>query len=510
MQRKSQVFTTLFLILLSPCFSGCSSSSPVATPASPPYQGATLTIACPTEEIATLVSQYGQGWASRNGVTVTTRRYDPARGPETVADASLWVVPPAEMPRWADAGQLAPLPDRLTSKDDSYRWAMLFPLYTGQLLVWDAKPTALPLLGDAPLCLYRKDLFENPEHQAAFKERYRHPLQPPATWQDWSEIAAYFHEHRQKGKAIPSLPPLPKEDDELDRLFFSVAAPLARRAIRQDQTARADQQNDLFSFHFDWSTGASRIAHPGFVHALTLLQQMQKFRPAQSEADSWRAFQEDRAVLCLADARRLYSLQQNDSEKQGNRAPRGKSQVHDRVGVCNVPGSRLFYDYQSDQAVPSDLGANRVPYRAATGWLGVVPRCSKEPEAAFALMEQLSGPDLGRQIAIEPRWGGGLFRSTLLDERWESFQLDNKQTLALRTAFQRLYQGTQNPAVRLRTPSQQVFREVLLREVRSALLDGKDAAQALQAVDARWRDLIKERTPARHLRDYRLSLGRLP
>ena len=64
----------------------------------------------------------------------------------------------------------------------------------------------------------------------------------------------------EAGKVIPSLPPLPAGERELDRLFYTVAASTARRAVSADVAAGADvTDEDLFAFHFDLQTGRPRI-----------------------------------------------------------------------------------------------------------------------------------------------------------------------------------------------------------------------------------------------------------
>lgn len=47
---------------------------------------------------------------------------------------------------------------------------------------------------DGPECLiYRKDLFENDQEQAAYQARFGAPLRPPQTWQEFHQIARFFH-----------------------------------------------------------------------------------------------------------------------------------------------------------------------------------------------------------------------------------------------------------------------------------------------------------------------------
>lgn len=51
---------------------------------------------------------------------------------------------------------------------------------------------ALPAEGDAVGFAYRKDLFEDPKEQAAFKQKYGYDLKTPDTWQQFRDIAEFF------------------------------------------------------------------------------------------------------------------------------------------------------------------------------------------------------------------------------------------------------------------------------------------------------------------------------
>ncbi|MGI9450299.1 MAG: extracellular solute-binding protein, partial [Geminicoccaceae bacterium] len=51
----------------------------------------------------------------------------------------------------------------------------------------------LPVNQDSYGFMYRKDLFENPDEQAAFKEKYGYDLAPPQTYQQARDLAEFFH-----------------------------------------------------------------------------------------------------------------------------------------------------------------------------------------------------------------------------------------------------------------------------------------------------------------------------
>ena len=56
---------------------------------------------------------------------------------------------------------------------------------------------------DGPECLiYRKDLFEAPDERNAFAEHYERELKPPATWEEFHEIARFFTRPSHSGQGL--------------------------------------------------------------------------------------------------------------------------------------------------------------------------------------------------------------------------------------------------------------------------------------------------------------------
>jgi ABC-type glycerol-3-phosphate transport system substrate-binding protein len=54
------------------------------------------------------------------------------------------------------------------------------------------KMMGMPAWANAEIVFYRKDLWEDPANQAAFKQQYGYDLAPPATWQQWRDMAKFF------------------------------------------------------------------------------------------------------------------------------------------------------------------------------------------------------------------------------------------------------------------------------------------------------------------------------
>lgn len=50
----------------------------------------------------------------------------------------------------------------------------------------------MPVWTNSEILFYRKDLFEDPKEQKAFQDRFGYALVPPATWQQFNDVAVFF------------------------------------------------------------------------------------------------------------------------------------------------------------------------------------------------------------------------------------------------------------------------------------------------------------------------------
>lgn len=73
-------------------------------------------------------------------------------------------------------------------------------------LVTDAnvgnKMMGMPAWANAEIVFYRKDLWEDPANQTAFKEQFGYDLAPPATWQQWRDMASFFTKDGMYGTVV--------------------------------------------------------------------------------------------------------------------------------------------------------------------------------------------------------------------------------------------------------------------------------------------------------------------
>jgi multiple sugar transport system substrate-binding protein len=68
----------------------------------------------------------------------------------------------------------------------------LFPNWWHELSTYDGRTYGYPYTGLTTFLCYRKDLLNDAANQHTFQARYHRELKPPATWQEYSQLAEFF------------------------------------------------------------------------------------------------------------------------------------------------------------------------------------------------------------------------------------------------------------------------------------------------------------------------------
>jgi ABC-type glycerol-3-phosphate transport system substrate-binding protein len=460
----------LIAALLAALVAGGCNGQRAVSPRLPPRSGLTVRVAAQAGSPRLLIDRLGQAWAKDAGAKLEVAA---PNGEWPVAD--LVLMPAPYLPRWAAAGRATPLPKPVAV--DAFA-----PLYRTRLLSWAGTPYALPVLGDAPVCVYRRDLYSDQSVRQAYQEKYNRQLGPPETWEEFADQAEFFATRR----ARPSLPPLPADDAGACAVFGRVAAPFAVQAV----TTTAEKPGQLrsaapFSFQYDVDTGEPRLAEPGFVEALTLLKRMQPHRAtAATAAEAMKSDQVALGAVTLAD---LGAIGADEAR---------------RWAVFRTPGGRRGAEGK----------VNVVPFLGAGAVVGLVPAGAAQTQAAFDLLDYLAGPTASTEAVHTPAFGGGPFRDMHTDPQrelgWLNYGLDEKETALLRTILREVADPRlDNPALALRIPERASHIAALASAVRTAVAGG-DPAAALRSVADQWRKL--DGNPAKARADYRRSVGLQP
>jgi len=491
----SQRFASLAVLLL--FMTGCDTGATFVDriPVSP-HQGVSLTIACPDARIRELLERHSRVWALENGATVTIIQSPFADAPQ----ADIGILPPAEVPRFASANQLKPIPDRIRNPGHPYHLDYVATVYREKLLIWDTEPVALPITGEGQVMVYRRDRFLDPDVRQLYEAKTKRPLVMPATWPEYAEVAAFFTELN----GHPSLPPLPTQIDELDRAYFNVVACYQRPALlTSDKGTRPNNPEEaarLFSFHYDLQTMIPRLTTPAFVESLKWFQRTTPSRPV-AEADSpIPSFIADDAMMGIITLADLHALTQ------------AALRLRPLLGIGPIPGSEIFYDYLTGEPRPA-LAVNRVPYVGWGGTLGVVRESTPHADAAFDLLTYLGDPTtISTELIAEPRWGVGPSRNSHTDsvnaKLWNGYDLDATQRTALiETLHNHVPAGLVNPVLRLRIPTQESHQQALMQAIHQGIMEKRGAMDQLQAAQKAWETLDAPIPLAERQAMYRLSLS---
>ncbi|MCG8618649.1 MAG: sugar ABC transporter substrate-binding protein, partial [Desulfobacterales bacterium] len=89
------------------------------------------------------------------------------------------------------------------------------PSFRDNWMSWNGNIYSIPDDGDLIFLYYRRDLFEDPENQKAFKAEYGYELAPPETWKQFDQIAQFFTD-----KYAPELYGCAMMHDSLSFYFF--------------------------------------------------------------------------------------------------------------------------------------------------------------------------------------------------------------------------------------------------------------------------------------------------
>lgn len=226
---------------------------------------------------------------------------------------------------------------------------------------------------DGQVMYYRRDLFEDPAHQAAFKEAYGYDLKVPDTYQEFRDAAEYFDGKDLNGDGTP--------DDGLTMHlkvggqgmfhFMSFAAPFL---------IGPDNPN---LFWFNPEDMSSYMNSPGHVKAMETLIDLIQFGPEAmmgwSLGESWDHFLRGQAALTFTWGD-LGALAQQEG-----------SMVKGKTGTAPMPGTMEYYNLNTGEWVATDA-PNKVGNTTGGSWAGVISRLSDAPDCTYFLLALMANP----------------------------------------------------------------------------------------------------------------------
>jgi multiple sugar transport system substrate-binding protein len=224
---------------------------------------------------------------------------------------------------------------------------------------------------DGPECLiYRKDLFTDPGEQRAYQERFGVPLQIPASWDQFLQIARFFHRPHQglNGTAVAAFP-------DGHNTVYDFLLQLWTRG------------GDLID-----ASGGLRCNHAAAAEGLTfyrhLLQDNEAIHPGSREMDSVR--------LGLAFAAGEIAMMVNWFGFATMAETIASSKVNGRVGIAPIPH-----------------GVHGRSTSLNIYWILAIAAGSPHRDLAYRFLSHCARPEMDKLLTLEG--GTGCRKSTWKD-----------------------------------------------------------------------------------------------
>jgi multiple sugar transport system substrate-binding protein len=444
-----------------------------------------------TSAIGGPAARHGQSFAAATGTPVGLSRIPFADLYERIMlgfvtgampyDALL--IPSAWLPDFAP--YLAPVPERII---DSPVVDDIHPVYRESLMRWGDQWKALTIDGDLHLGAYRRDLFDDAENRRAFAQACGRPLEPPRTWREYRDIAAFFSGRPAPGGTLlaGTLEAYARGGQRIWYLFSHAAA----------YTNHPDHPGSMF---FDPDTMVPAIDNPAWVRALEEFLDLRKFAPADALALDSEAVRRR-----FADGEAAMNIDWADTGVLAG-DPR-RSRVAGKLGFFPLPGSQEVWNPATREWDP--LAEPRsVTFLAFGGWIGVVPAASPHQDQAWSYLAWFASPEHSSEDVLDGNSGINPYRRSQLEDPgpWQRLLGDSQGAIYLGVLRESL--SAPDLARDLRLPGYRAYIAALEDQLDRVMAGEVSPAEGLHRAARAWEALTDRLGHNSQRRHYRQAMG---
>jgi multiple sugar transport system substrate-binding protein len=481
-------FAAFFLIFVT--------NAVLATPAGTPDPNALRVLTRDTSAIGGPARRHGDSYEAATGTPVSVTQIPFADLYERVMlgfvtgwlPFDVLLIPSAWLPDFAPF--LSPAPQGLA---DAPAFADILPIYRDALMRWRDLWMALTIDGDLHLGTYRRDLFEDPTTRQAFQASYGQPLEPPRTWQEYRDIAAFFG-----GRPAPDGTPL------AGTALAGTLEAYARGGQRiwylfSHAAAYANHPDHPGAMFFAPDTMVPAIDNPAWVRALQEFLDLRRFGPADAHGIDSEAVRRR-----FADGEGAMNIDWADTGVLAG-DPR-RSRVAGKLGFFPLPGSQEVWNPASREwdrlAEPRS-----VTFLAFGGWIGVVPAASPHPDKAWSYLAWYGSPGHSGEDVLDGRTGINPYRHSQLDDPvpWRRLLGDTEGAAYLGVLRASLSAPTL--ARDLRLPGYRAYVAALEDQLDRVMAGEVSPADGLRAAARSWEALTDRLGRNSQRRHYRQAMG---
>jgi multiple sugar transport system substrate-binding protein len=390
-------------------------------------------------------------------------------------------------------GYVLPIPDEIKEQVD---WEDVLPLYRERIADWGGTTYALPFDGDSHMMYYRKDLV-NPESQyaAEFEEQFGYPLDEPQTWQQYEDIASFFHNREvdTAGVVAPITGAVEAQRRNAQSYWFLMS--------RAGGYAKVPGDPCFFFSCTAEEPMVPRINNPGWVEALQDWIDIQQY--ASPDIINYDVT-DVRAIFPTGGA--VFGLDWGDVGPIT--VDPNVSVVNDLTGFGVLPGAEQYWDYNTGEWVAAEGGVNQAPFIAYGGWIISVVADSDVPDAAMDFAAFMSGKELAGTLAVTGGTGVNPLRASQFEnlDLWTGAGFSEAAATDYLDAVLSTIEHP-NAILDIRIPGAAEYFNSLDTEIARALAGEISAQEALDNAAALWEEITDRRGREEQLALYLASLG---
>ncbi len=478
----------------------------VATPAAAqgPYEGVKLVVTTQTGPyIAGPMIEHGPEWTEMTGGEVEVVETPYGDLYEKImtsfitgaATYDIIVISATWLPDFTP--YLITLDDYIANADTDPAWEDVMPAFREQIVSWAGNVYALPFDGDTHSLFYRRDIFENEEYQAKFKEQYGYDLQVPATFDQLWDVAEFFTGWDWSGDG---------QDD------FGWAQPMMRGTqshwwFWNFTSAYSVLPGGPDKYHgvlyFDPETMEPLINQEGFVKGLTLYRDMAKFGPPGM--GGWDVSQ----IRASAPAGNIAMWMEWGSFPGLCEDP--QVAAPEMIGNCGTairPGSKEVWDREAQSWAEMDE-VNYVPVLCFGGWVAAIADSCENKDAAYDFLKFMCSPETSIKDVTRGDSGYNVYRFSHVEnlDAWVEAGFGEQDAQEYLAAVQA---DMENPNVLtdLRIPGKPEYVDTVLDLYVSKALAGEmEPKEALDTIYEEWEKITERLGREEQLKAYRTMLG---
>jgi multiple sugar transport system substrate-binding protein len=366
---------------------------------------------------------------------------------------------------------------------------------------WDGVGYGVLNDADGQVLYYRRDLLNDPAHQAAFRAQFGYDFSvPPATLQELKDVAAYFDGKPvgENGGPISGVVLHLKVREQGLYHFMTLATSFAMTPGELSECQGL--------YWFDPNSMKPLIDSPGHVAALEFLKDLAQYGPdaqvSWSLGEAWDYFLRGNAVFNFSYGD-VAPLAQDES----------RSKIRGRIGSSVLPASNTYWDMCKGEMVMAD-GPRVVGNVTGGSWHGVVSALGDAPEAAYAMLSLMAMKPVSKWLATYG-WNGVdpgydyQFLEPVGEAKLEDYVAAGWDADDVKLYLEAYHTNFNAPVMLpyLRITGTQEYYDVLDANLSAAMAGTKSAQQALADTAAAWEGVTDRLGRDRQLAAYRAAIG---